>query len=38
MEFAVHAPADGIVEDVHCAEGRIIQAGDALIVIRSDAA
>ena len=38
MEFAVHAPADGIVEDVHCSEGRIIQAGDALIVIRSDAA
>lgn len=38
MEFAVHAPADGIVQAVHCAEGRIIQAGDPLIVIDASAA
>ncbi|MDF1629031.1 MAG: urea carboxylase [Alcanivoracaceae bacterium] len=35
MEFAVYAPADGIVQGVHCAEGRIIQAGDALVVIEA---
>lgn len=33
MEFAIHAPANGTVQAVHCAEGRIIQAGDPLIVI-----
>jgi len=38
MEFAVHAPADGIVQAVHCSEGRIIQAGDPLIVIDATAA
>ena len=38
MEFAVHAPADGIVQGVHCAEGRIIQAGDPLVVIQAGAA
>lgn len=38
MEFAIHAPADGIVEAVHCAEGRVIQAGDPLVVINASAA
>ncbi|MFN3712628.1 MAG: urea carboxylase [Alcanivoracaceae bacterium] len=33
MEFSVHATADGIVEEVHCIEGRVIQAGDPLVVI-----
>lgn len=37
MEFAVHAPADGVVHAVHCAEGRVIQAGDPLVVIMEQA-
>jgi urea carboxylase len=38
MEFAVHAPSDGVVHTVHCEEGRVIQAGDPLIVIADSAA
>lgn len=38
MEFAVHAPSDGVVHTVHCEEGRVIQAGDPLIVITERAA
>ncbi len=33
MEFAVHAPVAGVVQAVHCRQGRPVVAGDALIVI-----
>src|SRR5690606_16680811 len=38
MEFAVHAPSDGVIHTVHCEEGRLIQAGDPLVVITERAA
>jgi len=33
MEFAVHAPAAGTVQVVHCRQGRPVAAGEALMVI-----
>ena len=33
MEMSVHAPADGIVADVRCAEGRPVALGQTLIVL-----
>lgn len=38
MEFAVHAPSDGVIHTVHCEEGRVIQAGDPLLVIAESVA
>jgi urea carboxylase len=34
MEIAVLAPADGVVADVFCAEGRVVTAGQVLFSIR----
>jgi urea carboxylase len=34
MEFVVVAPADGVVEVVHCARGGMVAAGQALATLR----
>ena len=36
MEFAVHAPFDGLVQSIKCKAGRPVQAGDALIYLQAD--
>jgi urea carboxylase len=33
MEIAVCAPADGLVREVRCAEGRAVQSGQALVIM-----
>ena len=37
MEMSVHAPADGIVAEIRCAEGRAVSLGQTLIVLVDDA-
>jgi urea carboxylase len=37
MEIPVHAPADGVVADLSCAEGRAVALGQRLAVIVTDA-
>jgi urea carboxylase len=37
MEIAVHATEAGTVTDVLCTEGKPVQAGDVLAIIKSDA-
>jgi urea carboxylase len=34
MEFVVVAPADGVVEVVHCARGGMVMAGQTLATLR----
>ena len=33
MEMLVHAPSDGIVHELRCAEGRAVSLGQTLIVL-----
>jgi urea carboxylase len=33
MEMLVHAPVDGIVHELRCAEGRAVSLGQTLLVI-----
>ena len=35
MEFAIHAPVDGVVSRISCKAGRPVQAGDALLYIEA---
>jgi urea carboxylase len=36
MEMSVHAPSDGVVAEVRCAEGRAVSLGQTLVVLVSD--
>ena len=38
MEFAVDAPAAGVIRALRCSEGTLVSAGDALLVIADEAA
>jgi urea carboxylase len=38
MELPVSAPADGVVEELRCAEGRAVQVAQLLVSLRPDAA
>jgi urea carboxylase len=34
MEFAILAPSAGVIEDVHCAKGGMVTAGQNLATVR----